>query len=52
MGLASIEMSIVINGERSYVALPRKENPVEFNKLVTAKRQNELKGYLAETYLC
>jgi site-specific recombinase XerD len=50
MGLASIEMSIVINGERSYVALPRKENPVEFNKLVTSKRQNELKGYLAEIY--
>ena len=43
-------MSIVINGERSYIALPRKENPDEFNKLVTSKRQNELKGYLAETY--
>ena len=50
LGLAGIEMSIVINGERSYIALPRKENPEEFNKLVTAKRQNELKGYLAETY--
>lgn len=50
LGLSAVEMTIVINGERFCITLPRKENPEEFNKLVTSKRQNELKVYLSEVY--
>ena len=50
LGKAPIEMSIIINGRRTYISLPRKEDPKEFHKLITAKRANNLKDYLEQTY--
>lgn len=50
LGYSAIEMSIVINGERTYITLGRKEKAEEFNKLVTSKKQNELKIYLSDVY--
>ncbi len=44
-GLAPIELSIVINGERTYLRLPRKERPDEFKKAMGSKRENEMKVY-------
>jgi len=50
LGKAPVEMSIIINGRRTYISLPRKENPKDFHKLITAKRANDLKDYLEQTY--
>ena len=44
-GLAPIELSIVINGERTYIRLPRKERPEDFAKAMDGKRDNEMKVY-------
>jgi len=44
-GLAPIELSIVINGERTYLVLQRKMKPEEFKKLYESKRDNTLKHY-------
>ena len=44
-GLAPIELSIVINGERTYLRLPRKERPEEFARAMESKRDNEMKVY-------
>lgn len=44
-GLAPIEISIVINGQRTYLRLPRKERPEEFKKAMESKRENEMKVY-------
>ena len=45
-GYAPIEMSIVINGERAVITLPRKEKPKEFKASIQAKRNNDVKNYL------
>lgn len=45
-GLAPVELSIVINGERVIITLPRKERPSEFKRAMEAKRQNDIKDYL------
>ncbi len=45
-GYAPIEMSIVINGERTVITLPRKEKPKEFKASIQAKRNNDVKNYL------
>lgn len=45
-GLAPVEMSIIINGKREFLHLPRKEKPEEFLKLVESKKGNDLKCYL------
>lgn len=45
-GLAPIELSIVINGERNYLRLQRKERPEEYKKAMESKRANEIKGYI------
>ena len=50
LGKAPVEMSIIINGKRVYLTLPRKESPKEFQKLITSKRQNDLKEYLELMY--
>ena len=50
LGKAPIEMSIIINGRRTYISLPRKEDPKDFQKLITAKRANNLKDYLEQIY--
>ena len=44
-GLAPIEISIVINGDRTYLRLPRKERPDDFAKAMGSKRDNEMKVY-------
>ena len=50
LGKAPVEMSIIINGRRTYISLPRKEDPKDFQKLIAAKRANNLKDYLEQTY--
>lgn len=47
-GLAPIEASIIINGKRVFVNLPRKEYPDEFKRAITQKRDNPIKEYLYE----
>lgn len=49
-GKAPVEMSIIINGKRTYLVLPRKERPDEFKRLVAARRRNDLKDYLEAVY--
>ena len=44
-GFAPVELSIVINGERTYLRLPRKERPEEFKKALDSKRDNPTKVY-------
>lgn len=44
-GLAPVELSIVINGERTYIRLPRKERPDEFKKALESKRDNPTKVF-------
>lgn len=45
-GTAPIEISLVINGKRCYVQLPRKEAPATFKREINSKRDNDLKDYL------
>lgn len=47
-GLAPIEASIIINGKRAFINLPRRETPADFTRLTQAKRNNDLKDYLYE----
>ena len=49
-GKSPVEMSIVINGKRTYLVLPRKEDPKMFQKLITSRRMNPLKEYLEQMY--
>ena len=37
-GFAPIELSIIINGTRTYVILPMKYEPTLFNKMMTSKK--------------
>ncbi len=46
-GYAPIELSLVINGRRCYVQLPRKERPEQFKKEVYGRKNTDLKDYLA-----
>lgn len=45
-GLAPIEMSIVINGERCIITLPRKERPSDFKRDRYSRKDNDIKRYL------
>ncbi len=45
-GIAPIELSLVINGKRCYVQLPRKENPTAFKRGINSKKDSDLKDYL------
>lgn len=47
-GLAPVELSLVINGKRVFINLPRKEYPNTFKKAITSKRMNPVKEYLEE----
>lgn len=47
-GLSPIEASIIINQQRVFINLPRKEYPDEFKHLTEQKRNNPLKDYLYE----
>lgn len=44
-GLSPIELSIVINSVRVYIALPLKVKPTDFKKMMNAKRNNEVLEY-------
>ena len=39
-------MSVIINGERTYITLPRKEKPAVFKTALSSKRDNDIKDYL------
>ena len=43
-------MSIIIDGQRTYISLPRKEDPKVFKKLLTSRKPNNLKDYLEVIY--
>ena len=45
-GTAPIEISLVINGKRCFVQLPRKEEPTAFKREINSKKDNDLKDYL------
>ena len=45
-GLAPIELSLVINGKRCFIQLPRKEAPADFKRDFNSKKDNDLKDYL------
>lgn len=47
-GLAPIELSLIINGKRCFIQLPRKEYPSIFKKSVESKRTNPVKEYIDE----
>lgn len=47
-GLAPIELSLIINGKRCFIQLPRKEYPSIFKKSVESKRTNPVKEYIEE----
>ena len=47
-GLAPFEISILINGKRCFIQLPRKEYPAQFKKAVASKRDNPTKEYIRE----
>lgn len=47
-GLAPVELSIIINGKRSFVQLPRKEYPEVFKKSINSKRDNPIKEFIYE----
>lgn len=49
-GLAPIEMSILINGERTLINLPRKEKPSDFKKALAQKKSNEIKDFCGAQY--
>ena len=49
-GKAPVEMSIIINGKRTYLTLPYKEDPKQFQKLVASKKSNPTKEYLEQMY--
>ena len=49
-GKAPIELTIIINGKRTYMALTRKEDPQDFQKLSKSNKPNDLKDFLEATY--
>lgn len=44
-GLSPIELSIIINSKRTYVALPMKVSATDFKKKMSSKRNNEVLEY-------
>ena len=44
-GYAPVELSIIINGERKYLTLQRKERPEEFKAAMSSKKVNAIKSY-------
>lgn len=48
-GQAPIEMSVTINGDRTILSLPMKEEPNAFEKALSSKKNNQIKQYLAIT---
>ena len=42
-GFSPIEVSLTINGKRTFIQLPRKERAADFKKAVESKRNNDIK---------
>lgn len=49
-GKAPVEMSIIINGKRTYLVLPVKEDPKQFQKAISSKKGNPIKEYVEQMY--
>lgn len=49
-GLAPIEMAILLNGERAFINLPRKEKPKEFKVKLNQKKDNDIKAFCNAQY--
>ena len=47
-GLSPIEASIIINGQRVFINLPRKERPEEFKRQMASRKETDIKQYLEE----
>ena len=47
LGYAPIELSIIINGKRCFINLPRKEKPSAFKRLMASKQNNQLKEFIS-----
>lgn len=47
-GLAPIEASIIISGQRTFISLPRKERPEEFKRQTDTRKDTDIKQYLEE----
>ena len=45
-GYAPVELSIIINGERHYMKLQRKERPEVFRQAMESKRSNDIKVFV------
>lgn len=50
-GLSPIELSIIINGKRTYVSLPMKVSSSDFTKKINSKRNNEILDYTSSVRL-
>lgn len=48
-GDSPIELSIIINGSRTFIQLPIRCKASEFNKLVSSRKSNPIKDYVEET---
>ena len=46
-GLSPIELSIIVNGDRVFVTLPRKMRPKDFTKATSSKTRNETKQFIS-----
>lgn len=46
-GYSPIELSILLNGKRCFINLPRKEKPSVFKRCVQSQKNNDLKEYLS-----
>lgn len=46
-GLSPVELSIIVNGDRVFVTLPRKMKPKDFVKDTTSRTRNETKQFLS-----
>lgn len=46
-GMAPVELSIIVNGDRVFVTLPRKMQPKDFEKAVTSRSNNDTKQFLS-----
>ena len=45
-GFAPIELTLIVNGERTIITLPRKERPKDYKKAISSKKDNDIKSYL------
>ena len=46
-GLAPIEMSVSLNGDRTFINLPMKAQPRNFALQAASKRSNDIRNYLS-----